>query len=250
MKYFKIKIKKKHKIKRNFYIYPKGCNNNSKKKKKSDMSTAGWHKFGKIAFVAVYLDLVLWWVLTRPEVETDVRWVPKTFFSSTKQITSSTRLHFPFMVFVESTFFTLVALPGYWYSFGGFGDGSIIGGTSFSKEPIGDTLCRRVPPMTKRIYQKFSWFCLVPWIITFAQGMIWNLFDLLYILARTSDAWNYYNTLGVLTCVFFVQALLASEVICMALQGYIDMVNINKENVEFERKKKIFNTETVESVFT
>lgn len=200
-------------------------------------------KYLRVVFIYSFLVVLLWSTLLRPGIDIDARWVPKTFFTSAKQITCIIRMHHKPLGLLESGFFSAIAMFGYFYGCGGV--------AALDRRIYGDTLATFEQAMMG-VRQKYYWICLIPWIVTFAQNWLHNLgqFLLLFSGYEVYDAHNVYSAMILLLTYFMVQMLLASEVVFMALYGWCAMKNINEENVEWERKKKsFFGMDILDSVF-
>lgn len=204
-------------------------------------------KLVTIVLIFLYIQLLLWSTLLRPAIDIDERWVPKSFFSSARQSTCIIRMHHHTpMVLFESTFFSTLALFGYFcgcgcavVSVGGVGCG-IYGTTlaTFEQSMMG-------------VQRKYYWMCFVPWIITFIQNWFQNVGEFLVLFSITTvyEALNVFSSMTILMLFLSLQALLASEVIYMALQGWHAMKNINDENMLWEQKKRFLDGDTLNTAF-
>ncbi|CAD7003694.1 unnamed protein product [Ceratitis capitata] len=204
---------------------------------------ASIRKYLRIALIYGYLLFLLWSTLLRPGIDIDARWVPKTFFTSAKQITCIIRMHHKPLALLEAGFFSLIAVFGYFRGCGGV--------AALDRNIYGKTLATFEQAMMG-VRQKYYWICLTPWIVTFTQNWLHNMgqFLLLFSDYEVYAAHNVYSAMILLLSSFMVQILLASEVFFMALYGWCAMKNINEENVEWERKKKsFFGMDILDSVF-
>lgn len=200
-------------------------------------------KLVTIVLVFLYLQLLLWSTLLRPTIDVDVRWMAKSFFSSEKQSTCIIRMHHhtPMALF-ESTFFSALALFGYFCGCAGVGGvGCGIYGTTlatFEQSMLG-------------VQQKYYWMCFVPWIITFTRNWFQNIGEFLMLFSSSTlyEALNVFSSMAILMLFLSVQALLASEVIYIALQGWHAMKNINDENILWEQKKRFLDGDTLNTAF-
>lgn len=205
-------------------------------------------KLVTIVLIFLYLQLLLWSTLLCPAVDIDEHWVPKSFFSLAKQTTYIIRMHHhtPLVLF-ESTFFSLIALFGYFC--GCTGSRGIFGGVG-----CGDTLATFEQSMMG-VQQKYYWMCFVPWIITFTQSWLQNVGEFLMLFSSSNnttllyETHNVFSSMAILMVLLLVQALLASEVIYMALQGWYAMKNINDENMLWEQKKRLLDDDALNTVF-
>ncbi|KNC34356.1 hypothetical protein FF38_05938 [Lucilia cuprina] len=200
-------------------------------------------KLVTIVLIFLYLQLLLWSTLLHPAIDIYVHWVPKSFFSSAKQSTCIIRMHHhtPMALF-ESTFFSTLALFSYFRGSAGIGGvGCGIYGTTlatFEQSMMG-------------VQQKYYWMCLVPWIITFIQNWFENVGEFLILFSSTTvyEALNVFSSMAILMVFLSVQALLASEVIYIALQGWHAMKNINDENRVWEQKKRFLDGDNLNTLF-
>lgn len=204
-------------------------------------------KLVTIVLIFLYLQLLLWSTLLRPAIDIDVRWVPKSFFSYEKQSTCIIRMHHTPMVLFESTFFSSLALFGYFCGCAGMtgGDCGIYGCTlpNFEQSMMG-------------VRRKYSWICFVPWIITFTQNWFQNVGEFLMLFSSRSsgssevyEAFNVFTSMLLLVAFLSVQALLASEVVCMTLQGWYAMKNINDGNMLWEQRKRFLDGDSLNTAF-
>lgn len=199
-------------------------------------------KLLSIVLIFLYLQLLLWSTLLRPAIDIDVHWVPTSFFSSAKQSTCIIRMHYSPMALFESTFFSALALVGYFCGCAGMGGvGCAIYGTtlaSFEQSMMG-------------VQQKYYWMCFVPWIITFTQNWFQNVGEFLMLFSSSAvyEALNVFSSMLVLMLYLSVQALLASEVLYMALQGWYAMKNINDENMLWEQRKSFLDGDSLNTQF-
>lgn len=199
-------------------------------------------KFLQIVLIFLYLELLLLSTLLRPCVDIDVRWLPKSFFSSRKQTTCIIRMHYSVTALLEATFFTTIAMFGYFC-----GCGAVAG----VGRGIYECTLAKFEQSMMGIRLKMYWICFVPWIITFAQNWLHNLGEylLMFSQAEMYEAHNVYLAMFLLFAFFMVQAALASEIVYMALHGWSAMKNINEENIEWKKMKRQFSGDTLDTVF-
>lgn len=201
-----------------------------------------------VVFVFLYLQLLLWSTLQRPAIDVDVQWVPQTFFSAVKQSICSIRLHpTASMTLFESAFFAIIAMAGYFpgngYGLRGVIPRGIYGGTlvNFEASMMG-------------VRQKYHWICFVPWIITFLRNWLENLGEFLVIFVGgvgpgcdssnpIYEAHSFYSSMVVLMLYFSLQALMASEIVCMAWQGWCYNGKVK------QRKQLLGCTDALDAIF-
>lgn len=199
-------------------------------------------KLVTIALIFLYLQLLLWSALVRPAIDIDVHWVPKSLFFSVKQSTCIIRIHHTPLAMFESAFFSTLALFGYFCGCGGVGGvGRAIYGTTLAK----------FEESMMGVQHKYYWMCLLPWIITFIQNWFENVGEFLVLLTSNAvyEALNAFLSMTILMFYLSMQALLASEVIYMALHGWQAMKNINDENMLWEQKKRFLDGNTLNTTF-
>uniref|UniRef100_A0A1A9WN29 Uncharacterized protein n=1 Tax=Glossina brevipalpis TaxID=37001 RepID=A0A1A9WN29_9MUSC len=173
-----------------------------------------------------YLEFVLLFAIFRPEICMDITWVHETWFSFASKNTCIIRMRQPAMIWLETTFFSLLALFGY-----SFRD-------SAAKSPENNLADFKNAMMG--INQKYYWICIVPWIITFGQNWSMNIFEYLIFFYKEKiyDTENCVSCFKWLIAYIVVQLLLASGVCYVALQGIFAMIKINDENMLWEKRKR------------
>lgn len=181
-------------------------------------------------FWILYLHLLLWSTFLRAAIDIEEKLVPISFFFLSKQTTCVIRVKYNEMTIYESMFFATIALVGYYHASAGM----VSLGVSKS------TLAKFEVSMMG-VQQKYYWMCYVPWIVTFGQNWLQNVVEFLILLSsdRLYQANDFIVAIVVLVLFFSVQAMLASEVFFMTLQGWYAMKNINDENILWEQRKKI-----------
>lgn len=164
----------------------------------------------KSIVVFLFLLLSMWWTLTNVVAHMSARWMPKSFFHFEQEKMA----HIEFSVLnrnlFEATVFSLVALPGH----------------------LSVTNCGRGMFSGVDGWRRYLWFCLIPWLITYAQCWVMNISEFVWNVALASEATNFKLFTFLWLTGLLVQALLWFEVVCVALQGWILMKNANAEEYD------------------